>query len=817
MSQFRCSNDARRLKVLKLLADGKPAPNGIDFLEVLDSRDMREEERQRTLELHLMYGLSDEEQLKIENIAIEGGERVTDVIVTGVKVKKDDDDQVIIIKVNKPGDFSSYVLKLVKGPRRPQPPDGFDPILSEVGFSFKAECPTDFDCFQPAVMPQELQPEPPIDYLAKDYSSFRQLMLDRLSVTMPAWKERSPADLGIALVELLAYAGDYLSYYQDAVATEAYLGTARRKISVKRHARILDYFMNEGVNARVWVCLEWNPVVPEGTIKKENIKFLTRFNTPDVVIKSDQFGEGMRQGARVFEPVHDIKLSHKHNRIEFHTWGDDRCYLPRGATSAALCGDPGLKAGDVLLFEELLGPESGLEMDANPAHRHAVRLSATPRVKEDPLEKCQVTEIEWFIEDALPFPLCLWRLDDDSAGSVPAGGSECRPKRPVSVARGNVVLADHGRTIKDDEEEELIPARVPEDGDYNPRLRRKVITHTVSYDNELARRKPAFRAALQKVRDAKPVVFLENGEKWSAEKDLLKSGRFAREFVVEAENDGGVYLRFGDDVHGMRPAAGAKFNIEYRVGCGRNGNVGANTISHVVTDTVGITSVYNPLPAEGGADPETIEQTKLYAPRAFHDQERAVTVEDYAAVAQRYHAVQKAVATLRWTGSWHTVFITVDRKGGWPVDDGLRAELRSFVERFRLAGHDVEIDSPRFISLDISMTVKVSPGYLRGTVKAVLLETFSNADLGEGRRGFFHPDMFTFGQPVYLSKVIGAAVKVHGVEWVSVDRFHRWGQPPERELEDGRITFGRLEIARLDNDVNALENGRLELNMVCGL
>ena len=58
---------------------------------------------------------------------------------------------------------------------------------------------------------------------------------------MPDWQERHVPDLGIALVEVLAYVGDYLSYYQDAVATEAYLDTARRRISVRRHARLVDY------------------------------------------------------------------------------------------------------------------------------------------------------------------------------------------------------------------------------------------------------------------------------------------------------------------------------------------------------------------------------------------------------------------------------------------------------------------------------------------------------------------------------------------------------------------------------------------------
>ncbi len=130
---------------------------------------------------------------------------------------------------------------------------GFDPRLSEVEFSFKVECASDFDCKPDAQCPPAAADEPEINYLAKDYASFRRLMLDRLSAIAPGWRERNPADLGVALVELLAYVGDQLSYYQDAVATEAYLGTARRRVSVRRHARLVDYRLHEGTNARAWV------------------------------------------------------------------------------------------------------------------------------------------------------------------------------------------------------------------------------------------------------------------------------------------------------------------------------------------------------------------------------------------------------------------------------------------------------------------------------------------------------------------------------------------------------------------------------------
>ncbi len=113
---------------------------------------------------------------------------------------------------------------------------GFDPLLSEAEFSFEPEFPPEvraneheWDIPAPSPCPPRSLKGPEIDYLAKDYASFRQLALDRLSLIMPDWRERHAPDLGVALVEVLAYVGDHLSYYQDAVATEAYLQTARRK------------------------------------------------------------------------------------------------------------------------------------------------------------------------------------------------------------------------------------------------------------------------------------------------------------------------------------------------------------------------------------------------------------------------------------------------------------------------------------------------------------------------------------------------------------------------------------------------------------
>jgi predicted phage baseplate assembly protein len=319
-------------------------------------------------------------------------------------------------------------------------------------------------------------------------------------------------------------------------------------------------------------------------------------------------------------------------------------------------------------------------------------------------------------------------------------------------------------------------------------------------------------------REALPMVTLESESEsgddkamWRPKRDLLNSDPTANEFVVEIETDGTAFLRFGDDQFGRRPASGTKFTATYRVGNGIRGNIGANALAHVVSHDSGIENVSNPLPAQGGTELESIKHARQMAPYAFRKQERAVTPDDYAAVATLHPHVQRAAATLRWTGSWHTVFLTIDRQGGLDIDAAFEKEMQRHLERYRMAGHDVEIDSPRFVSLEIEMRVCVKPDYFRSDVVTDLRQRLSNGTTSDGQRGFFHPDNFTFGQSVYLSQLYAVAESVAGVAFADITTFQRQGTPSRQALDDGKLTVGRLEFARLDNEPNFPEHGVLRL------
>jgi predicted phage baseplate assembly protein len=282
--------------------------------------------------------------------------------------------------------------------------------------------------------------------------------------------------------------------------------------------------------------------------------------------------------------------------------------------------------------------------------------------------------------------------------------------------------------------------------------------------------------------------------------------------VLEVENDGVASLRFGDDEYGQLPESGTSFIATYRVGNGTAGNIGAEVLVHVVTNEA-VGAVRNPLPAAGGVDPETMAEIRRDAPEAFRTQKRAVTEADYAHTAELDRSVQRAAATFRWTGSWHTVFITVDRFDGAALTNDFETQLRREIEPYRMAGHDLEVDTPQYVSLEIAMFVCVQPDYFRSDVEAALLEIFSSGTLADGRKGLFQPDFFTFGQTVYLSPLYAAAQAVAGVASVQIPVFQRQGRPETSGLTDGFLPMNRLEVARLENDPNFPERGIFTLEL----
>lgn len=824
---LHCGADTRRARLF-----GNADWNGIDHVDV--------GEDQVSLCIHFFNGIP--AGIGPENIRITGGRRITGL--RAIKVSYDqsrdsDLDDCLRVVVDRPGDLATYRLCLIAAGGGPMP--GIDPRYACVEFGFRTDCAADLDC---GAAPQcEPEPEPPvvIDYLAKDYASFRQLIYDRLALIMPDWRERHAPDLGVTVVEILAYVGDHLSYYQDAVATEAYLETARQRTSARRHLRLIDYHLHEGCNARAFVTVDTSD---DFELRAGQFYFIANLEggAAQPAILDREAVERLPLGAyEVFEPVApspDTVFAFRaaHGSIAFHDWGDSECCLPKGATEATLvdhevedeAADEGeapgrlhLEVGDFLIFEEILGPVTGSLADADPARRHVVRLtSVVPGY--DALLRVAVVEIGWAEEDALPFSLCL---------SARRAAPDCDLISGISVARGNVVLVDHGRSrteplppaeSRDAWEECACEGSIVERRTlplpYAPRLPHAPLTFAQPTDPQLS----ASRLIRQDVREALPWVRLaeplERGPaaEWRVRRDLLSSQSDDRHFVAEMDDEGRAQLRFGDGEHGRHPPAGESLIATYRTGNGPAGNVEGGAIAAMAlrdTDVdVASLTVRNPIRAQGGTAREPVAEARRLGPAMiFARRERAIIAEDYAELARRSPRLQGATASLRWNGSWYEAVVATDALDAAAADSDLGSEVSGMLHRYRRIGHDLRVVAARTVPLKLKIEICVAPNHVRGQVHAALLDEFGTRSLAGGRLGFFHRDRQRFGDNLHISQILAAALAVDGVEIARVTELRRLNRGDEGALEAGRLVMRANEIPRLDNDPNFPENGQLEL------
>jgi predicted phage baseplate assembly protein len=266
----------------------------------------------------------------------------------------------------------------------------------------------------------------------------------------------------------------------------------------------------------------------------------------------------------------------------------------------------------------------------------------------------------------------------------------------------------------------------------------------------------------------------------------------------------------------MRPGVGASFTANYRVGNGVAGNVARDSLVLLAPPAplgnVSVT-VTNPLPASGGSEPESIEHVRASAPWAFRTQQRAVTMNDYRDVVTRFRGVRRAAAELRWTGSWYTAFVTVERSDATAVDAPFKDALRGYLDGYRLAGYDVEIEDARRVPLLIEMHVCVEPAYVATVVEKALRDVFSAHVLPDGSKGVFHPDNFDLGGPIYLSPLYARAQAVDGVQSVTVLRFERQDAPDQVGLTQGFLQPSRFELLELGDDPNFPERGQFILHV----
>ncbi len=499
------------------------------------------------------------------------------------------------------------------------------------------------------------------DYTGRDYASLVDSLLDTAALTLPEWTDTSENDLGRLLLELFAYVGDVVLYYQDRIANEAFLETAIERRSVIDLLSLIGYTLSTPAPASVELEL-----TPKDASTSVHVDVGARFST------------------------------------------------------VAAAGKPAVQF--------VYMPVAGTPIDQMPVVDAGV-----------------VQPIVLAALNAEP------RSESLGASNGDANQGFMLTQRPVLLARDPTVW----------------------DG---------------------------------------LVVEVESGgvwEQWERRSTLLYSLSDDPHFVVRVDEDDAAEIVFGDGTYGHVPAPGSPVRARYLTGGGSAGNVGPNTVT-VVTSGVSVqATVTNPVGASGGADRESIEHARAHAPAVFRSQQRAVTAADFAALAESYPGVARAVAVApTWDHtvppqqttaaqgtpglvSWNYVDLIVVAMGSLELTDSLRANLLQFFETRRMVTTIVSVREPVFVSVNVTVEVGVEPTFYAGDVRQRAQERLE---------ALFDLDNVDFGTPVYLSKTYEAVESVDGVSYADVSVFEGVRSYPVGDVvtsaDPGRIPLRPREFPR---------------------
>ena len=730
---------------------------------------------------------------------------------------------ILALTVTPIGDYSTYTLTLER--------ENIDPLFSQLCFKFRPGCFT-ANCapeWEPAPAAAE---DPTIDYLAKDYDSFRHTMMAAMSQRVTGWQPTSEADLDQVLLSLFSAAADELSDYQDRVMQEAYLSTARKRVSLARHARLMDYHIHQGNQASTWLAV----ILQTDTRLDVPKPDLVNPDRPSPLVTWAGAETADDPDAVVFisrRPLTSQQtMNSLLNQLSLYTWNHAIPGLAAGSTQADLLilsgGSEGpytavvdeetvrqlealIQSGEIssLLIQEQLNPATGGQAGRDPNKRQRLRLLPEAAIaKRDPVADIWYLEIHWQPEDALKYSYCF-TIDrpEDSPESLLEDKIE-----HVSLFHGNLVSVYQGRLVESRFEEHpdedilapLSNTLFYERTDRWGTLCRLPVT-ALAYENTPPGGEIPPKSTLE-------ITVIDDGiaDTWDEVIDLIHSDDSAENgdrFIVETDELGRSLLRFGNGVNGRKLPDNAQVICRYQVGQGPAGNIGQGKLQYFDPEAYPeIAACWNPFDVVDGLAPEPVSEIIRRAPEAYRFRQlRAVTLQDYVHRAEELPEVSRAAARYAWTGSWRTVQIAIAPQGTTTLSATTREKIANHLETVRLIGEDLEIRPPRFVPLDIQVVLCVDPLYWPEDIRFLLEQAFSEGYTPDGRMAFFYPDRWTFGQALHASQILGRIQSVQGVEHVISITLKRWNEATPGT--DAVTSLRPNEIIQVRNDPDQLEAG----------
>jgi predicted phage baseplate assembly protein len=246
-----------------------------------------------------------------------------------------------------------------------------------------------------------------------------------------------------------------------------------------------------------------------------------------------------------------------------------------------------------------------------------------------------------------------------------------------------------------------------------------------------------------------------------------------RAYMVRFRWGGAAEVQFA----GHLPSGALNVTALYRNGGGSVGNLGSERLSTMLTPVLGVKSVTNPVPCDGGSDPEGLQDMRRAAPKSIRTLDRVVSLADFEAFAQGYRGIGKALASELAVGMRRVVCLTIATTNLVPPTPGsdLVTGLSDALVAVDVPGRKIRVEG--FIDLEakIGVALALDASFVRADVERAVRAALGR-DFGRASRGF--------GEALARSAVLASVQRVDGVVAARLDTFALPAGPAEA---DGRL------------------------------
>ncbi|MDP9422449.1 MAG: putative baseplate assembly protein [Pseudomonadota bacterium] len=254
-----------------------------------------------------------------------------------------------------------------------------------------------------------------------------------------------------------------------------------------------------------------------------------------------------------------------------------------------------------------------------------------------------------------------------------------------------------------------------------------------------------------------------NGELWEEATSFFGRRPTDRIYTLRDDDDGFTTISFGDGRTGARTPSGASnISARYRAGLGVAGRVRADQLTTLLERPPGLSAVSNPLAADGGKDPETIDDARRAAPVTVRTFGRAISLGDFEDIARRTGLVSRARATWAWLNAEQAIQLTVAGESGARLSPAAMKTLFEALGTARDPTRLLIIGNLWRVPIVVQAKLLREPAYSAEQVEAAARSALLDAVAF---------DVQPLGKALHLSEVITALQSATGVRGVDVDRF----------------------------------------------